>query len=56
MKEDYKYLEELTLLLGKIAYWARKYPELYTPGEARDTVANHLAKLFQELDEFRKKN
>jgi hypothetical protein len=53
--DDNKYLDETFLILGKIAYWARRYPELYEPGDARNTIANKLAFLFKKLDEERSK-
>jgi hypothetical protein len=36
-------MDEILLVLETIAYWDRKYPELYEPGPARNTIANHLA-------------
>jgi hypothetical protein len=54
--EDERFLDESILIVNKIAYWARRYPELYQPGDARNTIANHLAQLFTRLDELRKKD
>ena len=46
-------MDEILLVLESIAYWARKYTELYEPGPGRNTVANHLAELFKRLDELK---
>lgn len=52
--EDNEFMDESIKIVMKIAYWARKYPELYESGPARNTIANHLAELFTKLDELRK--
>ena len=48
-------MDDIFEVLEAIAYWARKYPELYEPGAARNTIANHLSGLFKKLDELKLK-
>jgi len=38
-------------ILEELLSWTRRYPELYEPGPARNTIANNIARLLKELEE-----
>lgn len=43
---------ERCAVLNLIAEAAREYPQLYEVGQARNSIANHLARAYQELDKL----
>lgn len=43
---------ERCAVLNLIAEAAREYPQLYEPGQARNSIANRLAVAYQELDKL----